>query len=265
MLIVGELINASRQKIRAAIENQDKASIQQLATEQAANGADYIDVNAGVFVGKEAAYLKWLVAAVQEVVDTPCCIDSPDPSAIEAALSVHKGTPMINSISMEKERYDALMPIIAGTDFKIVALCMSDAGMPETADARMSIAEALVNNLEKNRIPLENIYVDPLVQPISTNDHYGTEFLTSIERIKKQFAGIHTVCGLSNISYGLPERALLNQTFMIMAITKGLDGAIVNPLDKKMMAAIITAETLAGKDEWCAEYLQAYRQKRFEF
>jgi 5-methyltetrahydrofolate--homocysteine methyltransferase len=265
MLIVGELINASRSKIRGAIENQDKESIQQIAKEQAANGADYIDVNAGVFVGKETEYLKWLVTTVQEAVDSPCCIDSPDPGAIEAALSVHRGTPMINSISMEKERYDALMPIIAGTDYKIVALCMSDAGMPETADARMSIAEELVTNLEKNQIPLENIYVDPLVQPVSTNDNYGTEFLNSIERIKTQFSGIHTVCGLSNISYGLPERMLLNQTFMVMAITKGLDGAIINPLDKKMMAAIISAETLAGKDEWCAEYLQAYRQKRFEF
>jgi 5-methyltetrahydrofolate--homocysteine methyltransferase len=265
MLIVGELINASRKQIGTAIKNQDKDTIQQIAKEQSANGADYIDVNAGVFVGKEAAYLKRLVTTVQEVVDTPCCIDSPDPKAIEAALSVHKGTPMINSISMEKERYDALMPVIAGADYKVVALCMSDAGMPETADARMAIAEELVNNLEKNHIPLENIYVDPLVQPLSTNDNYGTEFLNSIERVKKQFPGIHTVCGLSNISYGLPERMLVNQTFMVLAINSGLDGAIVNPLDKKMMAAIITAETLLGKDEWCEAYLQAYRQKRFEF
>jgi len=265
MIIVGELINASRKKIGTAIENQDKDTIQQIAVQQFENGANYIDVNAGVFVGKEAEYLKWLVTTVQEVVDTPCCIDSPDPKAIEAALSVHRGTPMINSISLEKERYDALMPIIAGTGYKIVALCMSDAGMPETAAARISIAEELINGLVKNRVPLENIYVDPLVQPLSTNDNYGTEFLESIEMIMGRFPGIHTICGLSNISYGLPERMLLNQTFMVMAITKGLDGALVNPLDKKMMAAIVTAETLAGKDEWCSEYLQAYRQKRFEF
>jgi 5-methyltetrahydrofolate--homocysteine methyltransferase len=265
MFIVGELINASRKQIGAAIENGDKDTIQQLALQQFENGADYIDVNAGVFVGKEAEYLKWLVTSVQEEMEAPCCIDSPDPQAIEAALSVHKGTPMINSISMEKERYDALMPIIAGSDYKVVALCMSDAGMPETTDARMAIAEELVNNLVKNNIPLENIYVDPLVQPLSTNDNYGTQFLNTIERIMQQFPGIHTVCGLSNISYGLPERMLLNRTFMVMAITKGLDGAIVNPLDKKMMTAIVTAETLAGKDEWCAEYLQAYRQKKFEF
>src|SRR5210317_545452 len=169
MIIVGELINASRKSVGAAIENNDVDAIKKLALDQAENGADYIDVNAGVFVGKEAGYLKWLVETVQTAADKPCSIDSPDPRAIETALAVHKGTPMINSISLEKERYDALMPIIAGTDYNVVALCMSDAGMPETADARMAIAEELVTNLEKNHIPLENIYVDPLVQPLSTN------------------------------------------------------------------------------------------------
>jgi 5-methyltetrahydrofolate--homocysteine methyltransferase len=265
MIIVGELINASRKKIAPAIEGKDMDAIQTLAKKQHENGADYIDVNAGIFVGKEPEYLKWLVTTVQEAVDAPCCIDSPDPKAIEAALSVHKGAPMINSISMEKERYNALMPVISGMDCKVVALCMSDKGMPETEDARISIAEELVNNLVKNNVLLDNIFVDPLVQPLSTKDSYGIEFLNSIEMIMNKFPGIHTVCGLSNISYGLPERMFLNQTFMVMAIAKGLDGAIVNPLDKKMMAAIITAEALVGKDEWCAQYLQAYRQKRFEF
>ena len=265
MIIVGELINASRKKIAAAIESQDTAAIQAIAKDQHENGANYIDVNAGVFVGKEPEYLQWLTSTVQAAVDAPCCIDSPDPKAIEAALAVHKGTPMINSISMEKERYDALLPLVAGTDFKVVALCMSDKGMPQTTDERMAIAEELVNNLVKNKVPVDNIYVDPLVQPISTNDKFGVEFLNSVERILKTFPGIHTVCGLSNISYGLPERKFLNQTFMVMAIAKGLDGAIVNPLDKKMMANIIAAEALAGNDEWCSAYLSAYREKKFEF
>jgi 5-methyltetrahydrofolate--homocysteine methyltransferase len=265
MIIVGELINASRKKIAEAIESQDTAAIQAIAKDQYENGANYIDVNAGVFVGKEPEYLQWLTSTVQAAVEAPCCIDSPDPKAIEAALAVHKGTPMINSISMEKERYDALLPIVAGTDFKVVALCMSDKGMPQTTDERLAIAEELVNNLVKNKVPVENIYVDPLVQPISTNDSFGVEFLNSVERILKTFPGIHTVCGLSNISYGLPERKFLNQTFMVMAIAKGLDGAIVNPLDKKMMASIIAAEALAGNDEWCSAYLSAYREKKFEF
>jgi 5-methyltetrahydrofolate--homocysteine methyltransferase len=265
MIIVGELINASRKAIGEAIEKEDAAAIQKVATDQRENGADFIDVNAGVFVGKEVDYLKWLVSTVQEVVDGPCSIDSPDPKAIEAALELHKGTPMINSISMEKERYDALMPIVAGTDFKVVALCMSDAGMPETVDDRMKIADQLVNGLLQNNVPVENIYVDPLVQPVGTNSTYGVEFLNAIEKIVTTFKGIHTLCGLSNISFGLPERKFLNQTFMVMAIAKGLDGAIVNPLDKKMMANIVTAEALMGKDDYCANYLSAYRDKMFEF
>jgi 5-methyltetrahydrofolate--homocysteine methyltransferase len=265
MIIVGELINASRKKIASAIENTDTEVIQTIAKDQHEHGANYIDVNAGVFVGKEPEYLQWLTSTVQAAVDTPCCIDSPDPKAIESALTVHKGTPMINSISLEKERYEALLPIVAGTDFKVVALCMSDKGMPQTTDERMGIADELVNKLVKNNVPLENIYVDPLVQPVSTNDTFGVEFLNSIEILMKTFPGIHSVCGLSNISYGLPERKFLNQTFMVMAIARGLDGAIVDPLDKKMMANIIAAEALAGSDEWCSAYLAAYREKKFEF
>ena len=141
MIIIGELINASRKAIKAAIEAQDAAAIGKVARDQAAAGADYIDVNAGIFVGKEPEYLRWLVETVQQATDKPCAIDSPDPAAIEAALAVHKGTPLINSISLEKERYDKLMPIIAGTDMKVVALCMSDAGMPQTVDDRMKIAD----------------------------------------------------------------------------------------------------------------------------
>ncbi|MGD8992645.1 MAG: methyltetrahydrofolate cobalamin methyltransferase [Desulfobacterales bacterium] len=264
MIIVGELINASRKNIAAAIEEKNTEAIQAIAQDQHTHGADYIDVNAGVFVGQEAKYLKWLVETVQAKVDVPCCIDSPDPGAIEAALAVHNGTPMINSISLEKERYEALLPIVADTDLKVIALCMSDKGMPQTVDERLAIADELVNNLIKKNVALENIYVDPLVQPLSTDVRFGVEFLNSIERIMKTFPGIHTVCGLSNISYGLPERKFLNQTFMVMAIIKGLDGAIVDPLDKKMMAAIIAAEALAGKDEWCDNYLTAYREKKFD-
>jgi cobalamin-dependent methionine synthase I len=264
MIIIGELINASRKTIKAAIEAQDAEAIQKVATDQAEAGADYIDVNAGIFVGKEPEYLKWLVETVQEVTDKPCAIDSPDPAAIEAALAVHKGTPMINSISLENDRYDKLMPIIAGTDMKVIALCMSDAGMPQTVDDRMRIAEALVNGLVKNDIPVENIFVDPLVQPLSVDKTFGVEFINTIEKIVTTYPGIHTACGLSNISYGLPARKFMNQTFMTMAIAKGLDGALINPLDKRMMANIIAAEALAGRDNFCMNYLKAFRSGIFD-
>ena len=264
MFIVGELINASRNSVKEAIEMKDVSVIQGLALDQLEAGADYVDVNAGIFVGKEPEYLKWLVETVQEANEILCCIDSPDPKAVEAALYVHKGTAMINSISLEKERYDSLLPLVAGTDLKIVALCMSDDGMPQTVDERMAIADRLINGLLKNNIPIENIYVDLLVQPLAVKSNFGIEFIEAIERVTRTFNGIHVLCGLSNISYGLPARKLLNQTFMIMAIAKGIDCAIINPLDKKMMANIIAAETLMGRDEFCTNYLKAYRSKQFE-
>lgn len=264
MYIVGELINASRKAVKKAIENSDTVTIQTLATEQAAAGAHYIDVNAGTFVGKEPEYLKWLVTTVQSVVDLPCTLDSPDPKAIEAVLDLHQGTPMLNSISLEKDRYNNLMPLIKGSDLKVVALCMADEGMPETMDDRMKIADKLVNALIQNGIKIDNIFVDPLVQPLSVNNSFGLEFINAVEKIHETFKGVHTMCGLSNISYGLPNRKYINQTFMAMAIAKGLDGAIMNPLDKKMMGNIIVAEALAGRDRYCMNYLKGHRKGLLE-
>ncbi len=132
--------------------------------------------------------------------------------------------------------------------------------MPETVDQRFAIADKLINRLVMNNIPMENIYVDPLVQPVSTQSDYGFEFLKSISRIMTEFAGVHTICGLSNISFGLPNRPLINRTFLSMAIALGLDSAIVNPLDKRMMNAILAAEVLIGHDEFCTNYLEYLRK-----
>lgn len=128
-----------------AILAEDTIAIQKLSKDQAEAGADYIDVNAGTFVGKEPEYLKWLVQTVQEAVDLPCTLDRPDPKAIEFVMDLHKGIPMINSISLEKERYENFMPIVRNSDFKAVALCMSDEGMSETLDDRMKIADELID------------------------------------------------------------------------------------------------------------------------
>lgn len=265
MIVVGELINASRKAIGAAIEAKDENYILQVAKDELEAGANYIDVNAGIFVGKEGDYVEWMVKLIQENTDAVCSLDSPDPRVLTQALKVHKGTAMINSISLEKDRYDTLLPVIAGTDLKVVALCMSDDGMPETKEDRMKIADKLINGLVKNNVKLENIFVDPLVQPISTTQSFGTEFLASVEAIMTGYPGIHTMCGLSNISYGLPNRKFLNMSFAIMAIAKGLDGLIINPLDKQMMASLIAAETLAGRDSFCMNYLKGFRAGKFEF
>jgi 5-methyltetrahydrofolate--homocysteine methyltransferase len=266
MLIIGELINASRKVISQAIEDQDEQVIAKVAQNQFQAGAAYIDVNAGVFVDQEVEYLQWLVQVVQKAIpDAVCCLDSPNPEAIQAALSVHKGSAMINSISLEKDRWDNLLPLLKGGGLKVIALCMSDEGMPRTAEERVLIAQRLIKGLTETGVELSDIYVDPLVQPVSVDPSFGVEFLKAVELIMLEHPGVHTACGLSNISYGLPERKFLNQTFMTMAIAKGMDGVIINPLDKRMMANIKAAEALAGRDEFCMKYLQAYRAGEFSF
>jgi len=264
MIIIGELINSTRKSVGAAIEAGDKAAIQKIAKDQAEAGAKYIDVNAGSFQDRETEYLAWLVKIVQEVVALPCCIDSPNPPALEAALKVHKGIPMINSISLEKERRDKLLPVMAGKDLKVVALCTSDAGIPRTTADRLKIADELIKLLLDHQLKLENIYVDPLVQPVATDKIFGFEFLESVAQIMTRFPGIHTVCGLSNVSFGLPQRKFLNRTFMAMAIAKGLDAAIMDPLDRQMMSVVLAAETLVGRDNFCMNYINAYRGGKLE-
>jgi len=264
MIIVGELINASRQEVKSAIDRRDEVVIQNIARRQQQAGADYIDINAGIFGDREAEHLRWLVVTVQTAVDLPCCIDSPSPRAIEAALSVHRGTAMLNSISLEKDRFQPLLPLIEGSDLKVVALCMSDEGMPETSDQRLAIAGKIIEGLQRHRVDIANIHVDPLVQPIAINPSFGPEFLSAIERIMTLYPGIHTMCGLSNISFGLPHRRLLNRTFMSMAIARGLDGAIINPLDREMIATVKTAEALHGRDGYCKQFIKAHRAGLFD-
>jgi 5-methyltetrahydrofolate--homocysteine methyltransferase len=264
MIIIGELINSTRKAIADAIKAGDRAAIQKIAKDQAEAGAHYIDVNAGSFQDREIEYLTWLVEVVQEVVELPCCLDSPKPAALEAAMKVHKGTPLINSISLEKERREKLLPILTGKDLKVAALCTSDSGMPRSVDDRIRIADELIHLLLDHQIKLENIYVDPLVQPVATDQTFGREFLESVEQIMSRYPGIHTICGLSNISFGLPLRKFLNRTFMAMAIVKGLDTAILDPLDKAMMATVLAAEALVGRDKYCMNFIKSYRSGRLE-
>ncbi|WP_321496060.1 dihydropteroate synthase [uncultured Desulfobacter sp.] len=263
MIIVGELINATRKAVQTAIETKDGAFIRKLAQDQAGAGAAYIDANAGVFRDKETGCLKWVIDQILDACDIPVCVDSPNPEVLDQALnylSAKTGTPpMINSISLETDKLEAMLPMVSGSDFKIIALCMNDKGTPATVDERLSIADALINKLIQANVKPENIYVDPLVQAISTNVSFGTAFLDTIEKLMDRHEGIHTMCGLSNISFGMPARGLMNRTFMAMAVAKGLDGAIANPLDQKMMAAIVTAEALACRDGYCMNYLKAFR------
>ncbi len=259
MIIVGEKINTSRKKIAEAVENRDVDFIVQTARDQAEAGASFIDVNAGTFVEKETESLCWLVETVQGQIDLPLCLDSPDPAALSEAIKLHKGEPMINSISLEKDRYEALLPVITSHPCHVVALCMTQTAMPTSVEDRVEAASELIKRLTEKGIPLERIYVDPLVQPVSVDVRMGTAILGAINMIMQSFPGVNTICGLSNVSFGLPMRSLINRNFLAIAVANGLSAAILDPTDKKLMSTIVTAEMLLGKDDYCEKYIDAYQ------
>ncbi len=261
MLIVGELINTSRKAIKQAAESRDEAYIGAIARQESDAGASYIDVNCGTMVSNEPATMQWLVESIQSQVQTPLCIDSPNPKALEIGLSLNKnGKPMINSITGEKERYGQVLPLVLKYQTKIVALCMDDSGMPETAKKRLEIAKVLLRQLTDAGVAEDDIYLDPLVKPISTGDKAGMEVLDTIYEIKQSYPNVHGICGLSNVSYGLPNRKMLNQVFMIQTMAMGMDAYILDPLDKAMMGFVYASQALLGKDQYCMQYLQAHRK-----
>ena len=264
MLIIGERINASRKPIAEAIASRNAAFIQNEAKAQAAAGADYLDVNAGTFVGEEARHLQWVVETVQEVVDLPLCIDSPDPSVIKAMIPLAKKTPMINSITLEPSRLEGILPLVVEHKTKVIGLCQSGDSIAATAEAKVEMAGQLIERVKDASIPLDNLYIDPLVYPLATNDRSALATLNAIKQIMTQFPGVHTTCGLTNVSYGLPNRKLVNRTFLVATIAHGMDSAILDPTDRELFSALKAALMVAGKDEFCMGYISAFREGRIE-
>lgn len=260
MLIVGENINTSRKRISEAVEHQDAVFIGNVAKSQADAGAHYIDVNAGTFVDREAEYLCWLVETVQNAVDLPLCLDSPSPKALFEAISCHRGEPMINSISLEKDRFNAMLPVVTAQPCRIVALCMAETAMPVTADERVKAGALLIEKLTAEGVALENIFMDPLVQPVSIDPHVGYAVLDAIKMFMNDFPGVNTICGLSNVSFGLPVRRLINSTFLSLCMLQGLSAAILDPTDSSLMATLLSAEMLLGRDVYCEKYIDAYQR-----
>ncbi|WP_258358565.1 methyltetrahydrofolate cobalamin methyltransferase [Moorella sulfitireducens (nom. illeg.)] len=259
MLVVGELINSSRKAVAQAIAGRNKEYIQELARKQVEAGAHIIDVNCGTSIGEEDKVMTWLVTSVQEVVDVPLCIDSPSAEALAAGLAVHKGQAMINSITAEKERWQEVLPLVQKYKAKVIALCMDDGGMPESVEDRLRVAGKLVPGLLEAGIPEDDIYLDPLIKPLGVNSRYGVEALEAVAALKEKYPKVHTICGLSNVSFGLPERRLLNRAFMVMCLTRGMDAFILDPLDTLLIGLLKAATALAGQDEYCLEYIAAAR------
>jgi 5-methyltetrahydrofolate--homocysteine methyltransferase len=263
MLIIGEKINTSLCGVEEAVKNRDKDFIQNLAKKQVNSGADVLDINVGTRIHSEVKDMKWMIGIVQEVVDVPLCVDSPRPEAVKVGLAECKGKAMVNSITAEKKRMEELLPLLERFGCKIIALTMDDRGIPEDIERRYEIADTLIRALTKAGISLSDIYIDPLVRPVSTDSSSGLIVLKSIKKIMSSFEHVHTICGLSNISFGLPARAVLNKSFLLLAMSMGLDSAILDPLDREMMAMIRAGEVLLGKDEYCLKYLTSFREGKF--
>ena len=264
MLIIAERINASRKTIAQAIADADSTFIQDEAKTQALAGAQYIDVNAGTFVGQETEKLKWVVEAVQGVTDLPLSIDSPDPEVIKAMMPLLKKTPIINSINLESSRYQGILSLVLEYKTKVIALCQAEDVMADTTEKKVNLAGRLVERLTGAGVPLDDLYLDPLVYPLATNPQSAMATLNAIEEIMKRFPGVHTICGLTNVSYGLPARKTVNRAFLAAAITKGLDAAIIDPTDRLLYAMLKAATLVVGKDNFCMDYIGAFREGRIE-
>lgn len=264
MLIIAERINSSRKYIAQAISSKNKAFVESEAKAQAEAGADYIDVNAGTFLGEEAEHLKWVIDVVQGATDLPLCIDSPDPEVIKGALPLVHKTPMINSITLEPTRLEGILPLVAKHKAKVIGLCQSEDTMAETAEDKVRLAYELVKQVTEAGIPLDDLYIDPLVYPIATNPQSALATIEAIERIMNEFPGVHTTCGLTNVSYGVPNRKLVNRAFLTAAISRGLDSVILDPTDKQLYGALKASLIVVGRDEYCMEYITAFREGRFE-
>ncbi len=261
MIVIAERINATRKSIAKALKDRDEDFISGETKQQTEAGADFIDVNAGSNPSEEIENLRWAVQVVQQNTDLPLCLDCASPEGFETALKlVENDTVMLNSVNGEEERLQAIMPIAAESKSELVGLLMDDDGLPQSVDDRLNIAEKIIERADKEGIAVEKLYLDPCIQPLSTTPQDVGNVIEAVKKITASFPNVHMTCGLSNIGFGLPYRSILNRIFLAFLIHAGMDSAILDPTEPDMMATVFAAEALAGKDDFCMNYIQADRQ-----
>ncbi|MBM3133375.1 MAG: methyltetrahydrofolate cobalamin methyltransferase [Chloroflexi bacterium] len=261
MLIVGESLNATIPSVKQAVIDHDAEKIAALARRQTECGAHMLDLNAAVPGQNEPEDLAWMVRTVQSATDLPLVLDSSSPEAIQAALKVYKGEkPILSSVTGEMtDGHKRLLALAVEHNCGLVGMCMDHSGISTNADTRVAVAERLFGLANAAGLRPENLYIDPLVMAIATDFESGTTFLKVLRLIKERLPGVRTISGLSNISFGMPQRRLLNQTFLAMQAAFGMDAFLVDVRDQKLMSTLLAAQALIGQDEWGMEYLKAYR------
>lgn len=263
MIIIGEKLNGFVPKTLEAINARDDDYIRRIAKGQADAGATYIDVCAGVEPEIEHEVMEWMIGLVQEVTDCPLCIDSPDPQVIVDMMPMAKEVGCLNSISMEGKKCDVILPAIAGTDWKVVALTCDDSGIPDDPQTKYEIAKQIMAKVDEYGVAHDNILFDPLVTTLGTNQNSFINFIEAVKLIKADYPDVHFTSGLSNISYGLPYRKAINMQFLSLAMSMGMDSAIMDPMSRDMLAAMYATEALLGNDFYCKNYLTAFRNDLF--
>ncbi|MDD2679952.1 MAG: dihydropteroate synthase [Candidatus Omnitrophica bacterium] len=262
MFIIGELINGMYANIGKALKERDKAEIQKCALRQIESGADALDINCGPASKQPLVDMPWLVEVVQEVTDKPLCLDSSRPQVIEAGLKAAKNKTVINSVTADSEKLDIIIPLAKQYSAQLIGITISKKGIPQNRDQRLELAATIVSACVDKEFPVEDLYLDPIVLPVNVAQAQLKDILESIREFKIiSEPSPKTTLGLSNVSQGTSARGLINRTFLTMAIAYGLDSAILDPTDKELMEALITAELVLNKNIYCGSYLEAYRKK----
>ncbi|MBF7096892.1 methyltetrahydrofolate cobalamin methyltransferase [Alkalibacter mobilis] len=269
MIIIGEKINGAIPAVKKAIQEKDADFIRDRAIKQAEAGADFIDVCASTAPDVEVETLKWLIDIVQNAVDTPICIDSPDPFFLKEVLPFIKKPGLINSVNLEKiegsdqDKCDVLFPLVQGTEWEVIALtCDSENGTPRDVETRVEISKKIIEKAATFGITPDKIHIDPLVMALSTDNNSLLNFVESMKQVKAIYPTVKFTSGLSNISFGMPKRKIINQNFMTLAIYEGMDSAIMDPLNKEIMGSIFATEALLARDKHTRKYNAAVRKER---
>ena len=264
MIIIGEKLNGSIPSVAKAIAEKDADLIRERARMQAEAGATFLDVCASVEEAVEVETLKWMIDLVQEVTDTPICVDSPSARSCVAAIPFCKKPGLINSVSLEGDKIDTIFPVIADTDWECVALLCDNDGIPDSVERRMKIFFGIMEKAKQYGIAPSRLHIDPLVVTLGTDQTALTVFADCCRRIKYEYPEIHITSGLSNISFGLPVRKNINQAFMVLAMNAGMDSAIVDPTNKNMIGMIYATNALLERDEYCLQYIDKFGNKASE-
>lgn len=262
MIIIGELINGMYKDVGRAISNKEADIIQHLAEDQVKAGASVLDVNTGPYSKNPKDDMKWLVESIQAKVDVPLALDSTKGDVIEEGLKLVKKRAIINSTSADEEKMAKIFDLAKRYNAQVIGLTMDKSGVPNSKEKRLELAATIVAKAMEHGIDTDDLYLDPIVLPVNVAQTQGLEVLESIREFRLLCdPAPQTTVGLSNVSQGTKVRSLINRTFLTMAIANGLTSAILDPLDKELMDALITAELILNKNIYCDSFLDAYRKK----